>query len=288
MVITRFAPSPNGLLHLGHAYAAIFAYEAAGRGDGRFLLRIEDIDIGRARAEFEAAIHRDLAWLGLRWEFPVRRQSEHFGDYKEALAVLQAKDVIYPCFCTRKEIAAEIARSPSAPHGPDGPIYPGICRNLDAGEVASRREAGQSFALRLDVAKARQQLSGQRLTWQEGDRCEVEAEPESLGDVVLARKDTPTSYHLAVTVDDHLQGINLVTRGEDLYHATHIHRLLQALLGFQTPHYQHHRLITDPGGQRLAKRGRATSLEALRDQGMTPQAIRELLGLDDEKRPETP
>ena len=166
MVITRFAPSPNGLLHLGHAYAAIFAYEAAGRADGRFLLRIEDIDIGRAREAFEVAIYRDLAWLGLQWEDPVRRQSEHFDDYKAALAVLEAMGVIYPCFCTRKEISAEIALSPSAPHGPDGPIYPGICRNLDAGEIASRREAGQSFALRLDVAKARQRLGSTPLTWQ--------------------------------------------------------------------------------------------------------------------------
>ena len=197
MVITRFAPSPNGLLHLGHAYAAIFAYEAAHLANGRFLLRIEDIDIGRAREAFEVAIYRDLAWLGLQWEDPVRRQSEHFDDYKAALAVLEAMGVIYPCFCTRKEISAEIARSPSAPHGPDGPIYPGICRNLDAGEVASRREAGQSFALRLDVAKARRRLGSTPLTWQEGDRGEVEAEPESLGDVVLARKDSPTSYHLA-------------------------------------------------------------------------------------------
>ncbi len=214
-IVTRFAPSPTGELHVGHAYSALMAHEAAIEAGGRFLLRIENIDITRCRPEYEEAIFRDLAWLGIRWETPVRRQSEHFDDYRAALAQLDEMGVIYPCFCTRAEIAAEIARSPSAPHGPEGPLYPGTCRTLDAAERARRIAAGEPYALRLDVAAAVARV-GSALNWHDRHAGKVIAQPESLGDVVLARKDVPTSYHLAVTVDDHLQGVTLVVRGEDL------------------------------------------------------------------------
>ncbi|MDP6705544.1 MAG: tRNA glutamyl-Q(34) synthetase GluQRS [Alphaproteobacteria bacterium] len=279
MVVTRFAPSPNGPLHLGHAYAALFAHDAARRQGGRFLLRIEDIDQGRARPEFEAAILADLAWLGLDWETPVRRQSDHFADYARALERLEALGVVYPCFCTRKEIAAEVARSPSAPHGPEGPLYPGTCRGLPTPEVEARRDAGRAFALRLDIATARGLCDG-ALTWHDAERGRIEARPERLGDVVLARKDVPTSYHLAVTVDDHLQGVTLVTRGEDLVPATDVHRLLQGLLGYAVPDYHHHRLVQDPDGRRLAKRQGGGTLADLREAGVTPAEIRHRLGLD--------
>ncbi len=278
MVVTRFAPSPNGLLHLGHAYAALFAEAAARRAGGRFLLRIEDIDQGRARPEFEAAILRDLEWLGLVWETPVRRQSDHFDDYAAALDRLRGMGVVYPCFCTRKEIAEEIRRSPTAPHGPEGPLYPGTCRALSDDETAARQAAGQPFALRLDVARAMALAAGP-LLWRDAGRGEIRALPERLGDVVLARKEMPTSYHLAVTVDDHLQGVTLVTRGEDLLPATDVHRLLQALLGYVTPDYHHHALLQDPAGRRLAKRDRAATLAALREDGTAPGQVRRLVGL---------
>lgn len=278
MVVTRFAPSPNGPLHLGHAFSALFAYEAAKRAGGRFLLRIEDIDLGRCRPEFEAAILADLAWLGLDWERPVRRQSEHFDDYAAALERLDELGVLYPCFCTRQEIAAEIARSPSAPHGPEGPLYPGSCRGLARAEARRRRGAGDAFALRLDVARARALVGGD-LTWRDDEAGPVEARPERLGDVVLARKEVPTSYHLAVTVDDALQGVTLVTRGLDLFHATDVHRLLQALLGYPVPRYRHHRLIADAAGRRFAKRDRAASLAGLREAGLSPAELRRRLGL---------
>jgi glutamyl-Q tRNA(Asp) synthetase len=279
MVVTRFAPSPNGFLHLGHAYSALLAERAARLAGGRFLLRIEDIDLGRARPEFEASIYEDLAWLGLSWEQPVRRQSEHFEDYRAALSQLEALGAIYPCFCTRAEIAAEVERSQTAPHGPEGPVYPGTCRALPPAEAAARRADGALFALRLDVARARARLGGAGLAWHEEGRGRIEAMPELLGDVVLARKDVPTSYHLAVTVDDHLQGVTLVTRGEDLFHATHVHRLLQALLGYAAPAYRHHRLILGADGRRLAKRDRAQTLQALRWAGVTPEEVRRRLGL---------
>ena len=280
MVVTRFAPSPNGLLHLGHAYSALLAHEAAKRAGGRFLLRIEDIDVGRCRPEFETAIMQDLAWLGLTWEMPVRRQSEHLDDYQAALARLQGLGVLYPCFCTRKEIEAEIRRSQSAPHGPEGPVYPGVCRTLERRQSAQRMTAGEPFALRLDVARALTLAGPKPLVWNDDAAGQVAAQPAELGDVVLARKDVQTSYHLAVTVDDHLQGVTLVVRGRDLFQATHVHRLLQALLGYPTPHYQHHRLITDACGQRLAKRDRAATLAALRDSGASPADVRRLVGVD--------
>ena len=278
MIVTRFAPSPNGLLHLGHAHAALFAARAA--EGGRFLLRIEDIDEGRARPEFEAAIVGDLAWLGLDWVTPVRRQSEHIGDYRAALDRLEAAGLIYPCFCTRREIREEIARSPTAPHGPEGPLYPGTCLGLSRQARARRLAEGRSFALRLDMARARARAGGP-LAWHDRGRGRREARPERLGDVVLARKDSPTSYHLAVVVDDHLQGVDLVTRGEDLLDATDVHRLLQALLDLDLPEYHHHGLIVDEDGRRLAKRHASRTLRHLREAGESPATVRRLAGFPD-------
>ena len=270
--ITRFAPSPTGLLHLGHAYAAVFAAREAQRVGGRFLLRLEDIDATRVRPEYETATFEDLHWLGLEWELPVRRQSEHFDDYRDALAKLEARGCLYPCFCTRREILAEIAGAGQAPQGPDGPLYPGTCRARSAIESADRIAAGEAFALRLDVAKA-QALIGKPLLWRDLDHGEHLAQPAIFGDVVLARKETPTSYHLAVVVDDALQGVTLVTRGEDLLPATHLHRLLQELLGLPIPQWRHHALIVDEEGRRLAKRDNARSLRSLRESGWTPERV---------------
>ena len=279
MVVTRFAPSPTGYLHLGHAASALCGWEAARSAAGRFILRIEDIDTTRCRPEFTAAILEDLAWLGLLWEEPVRLQSQHMSDYSAALHRLEQLGVLYPCFCTRKEIAAEIANAGHAPHGPDGPLYPGTCRNLRAGERASRMGSGLPYALRLDVAKAAG-LTGS-LTWTEEGQGRIPADPLKLGDVVLARKEVPASYHLAVTVDDALQGITLVIRGEDLFHATHLHRLLQTLLGLAEPAYKHHILLTNGAGRRLAKRDGAVTLRALREAGRTPAEVRAMAGLPD-------
>ena len=274
-MVTRFAPSPTGRLHLGHAYAALFAARAA-RG-GRFLLRIEDIDATRCRPEFEQGIYDDLAWLGLTWETPVRRQSDHMADYATALERLKAQGLIYPCFCTRAEIRAEIARAGAAPHGSEGPLYPGTCRRLDAAERVERIASGTPYALRLDAEKA-SGIAGP-LTWHDRERGTIAADPRTHGDVVLARKETPTSYHLSVTLDDHLQGITLVTRGTDLFEATHVHRLLQALLGLATPDYHHHAMVAGPGGERLAKRAGAPTLQSLRDTGRTPAEVREMVGM---------
>lgn len=273
--VTRFAPSPTGHLHLGHAYSALFAADAAGSG-GRFLLRIEDIDLERCRPAFADAIFDDLAWLGLAWETPVRRQSDHLADYEAALDRLDERGLLYPCFCTRGDIRREIEAAGHAPHdipaGPDGPVYPGICRRLSAGERAARIARGDAFARRLDMAEAVRQAGP--LSWRDLDRGETAATPAIFGDVVLARKDVPTSYHLAVTLDDHLQGVSLVTRGEDLLPASHLHRLLQALLDLDVPEWRHHRLLTDAGGKRFAKRDKAVSLRELRDAGTTPAALR--------------
>ncbi|MCG8356742.1 MAG: tRNA glutamyl-Q(34) synthetase GluQRS [Kiloniellales bacterium] len=280
-VVTRFAPSPSGYLHLGHAFSALFAWQAARKAGARFLLRIEDIDIGRCRPAFETAILEDLAWLELSWETPVRRQSDHLADYREALDRLDADGLLYPCFCTRKEIQAEIARAGRAPHGPEGPLYPGICRRLSADERAARLSQGQSHALRLDMTRALARCGP--LQWCELSQPDspVKAEPETLGDVVLARKDIATSYHLAVTLDDALQGVSLVTRGEDLFHATHLHRLLQALLALPVPTWHHHRLMTDADGKRLAKRHDDLSIRALRAAGKSPAEVRAMAGFPD-------
>lgn len=275
-VVTRFAPSPNGEMHLGHAYAARLAHHAARKAGGRFLLRMEDIDRARCRPEYEAQILDDLAWLGLDWDGPVRRQSDRFAAYRAALNRLDALGVLYPCFCTRAEIRAEIAASAGAPHGPDGPLYPGTCRHLGADERGVRRASAVSYALRLDVAQALALVDGP-LTWTDVRAGGIVADPPALGDVVLARKDAPASYHLAVTVDDHAQGVTLVTRGEDLFQATHIHRLLQALLGLDVPRYRHHRLIRNDAGVRLSKRDKALSLAHLRAQGARPADIWRLI-----------
>lgn len=276
-IVTRFAPSPTGFLHLGHAYSALFAWVCARGAGGRFLLRIEDIDRSRCRPKFTDAILEDLAWLGLEWDGPVRRQSEHFDDYSGALDRLQAMGLIYPCFCTRSEIQAEIAAAEAAPHGSEGPLYPGTCRGLSAEDQQARITAGKSYALRIDMAQAAARAGP--LDWEDAEAGRVAADPLSHGDVVLARKDTPTSYHLAVTVDDALQGVTLVTRGRDLFGATHVQRLLQALLELPTPRYWHHRLLTDASGKRFAKRDRSLTLRALRDSGKTPAEVRELAGI---------
>jgi glutamyl-Q tRNA(Asp) synthetase len=280
-IVTRFAPSPTGLLHIGHAYSAMFAESAAREADGRFLLRIEDIDTGRCRPEFETAIFEDLKWLGLRWETPVRRQSDHMADYAGALEILQQGDLLYPCFCTRKDLRREAAASASAPHGPDGPLYPGTCRNLTQRERQNLVDSGASYALRLDMAKAVRKLDGDRslepLTFADQARGRVIVEPHGCGDVVLARKDIRTSYHLAVVVDDALQGVTLVTRGEDLLHATHVHRVLQSLLKFPEPTYHHHPLLRDSSGERFAKRTPGATLASLRNSGATAMDIHAMI-----------
>jgi glutamyl-Q tRNA(Asp) synthetase len=270
MIVTRFAPSPTGYLHLGHVRSAWEGWHAAREAGGRFLLRIEDIDRGRCRPEFDTAIREDLTWLGFDWDGAVRRQSEHFTDYRAALDRLHGEGLLYPCFCTRRDIQAEIARAGGAPQGDDGPLYPGTCKRRSASERADRIAAGADYALRLDVAAAMAHAGA--LDWSEGGR-RITADPGALGDVVLARKDVPTSYHLAVTVDDALQGVTLVTRGVDLFAATHIHRLLQAILDLPTPVYRHHPLVTDVSGRRLAKRDHALTIKAMRDAGTTPTQI---------------
>jgi glutamyl-Q tRNA(Asp) synthetase len=276
-LVTRFAPSPTGWLHLGHAFAALVAFEEARKGQGRFLLRLEDIDTSRSRPEYELAIDEDLHWLGLAWELPVRKQSGHFAEYRAALNKLESLGVLYPCFCTRREIQEEIARAGQAPHGPDGPMYPGTCKKLSRDEAKTRMAEGRDYALRLDVEQALE-LAGRNLSWEDLAHGRLAADPTPLGDVVLARKDTPTSYHLAVVVDDAAQGITLITRGEDLLPATHLHRVLQQLLGLPAPKWKHHRLITDENGKRLAKRDDARSLRALRESGWTPRRVRTELG----------
>lgn len=262
-IITRFAPSPTGRLHLGHAYAALFAWRCARRAGGRFLLRLEDIDPGRCRPEYAAAILEDLAWLGLDWD-GLRVQSGHLPEYRAVLEALAARGLTYPCFCTR----ADIARAAAAPHGPQG-VYPGTCRTLDPALRAARIEAGSAFATRLDVARAL--VATGPLSFQEDGRRPCD--PARFGDIVLARRDAPASYHLCVTHDDALQGVTLVTRGVDLQPATDVQRLLQALMGWPEPQYRHHRLLLDSTGRRLAKRDHAATLAGLRDAGVTPADI---------------
>lgn len=287
MIATRFAPSPTGFLHLGHAYAALFAWQAAQVSAGQFVLRIEDIDLVRSRPEFEQAIFEDLAWLGLRWDEPVRRQSRHFGDYAAAIAKLETMGLVYPCFCTRKEIEAEIARSAEAPELSDfsAALYPGNCKRLARDERARRIAAGAPYALRLDCAKAMAAIGSQILAFDEkgegpnGETGHQVAHPELIGDIVLARKDRPASYHVAVVTDDALQEITLVTRGHDLFPATHIQRLLQALLGLPAPEYAHHRLVLDPQGRKFSKRDGAVTLRNLRQSGAAPADIRSIVGM---------
>jgi glutamyl-Q tRNA(Asp) synthetase len=278
MFVTRFAPSPTGYLHLGHAFAALTA-DAAGE---RFLVRIEDVDSTRSRPEFEAAIFEDLAWLGVAWEKPVLRQSERFAAYREALGALNARGLLYPCFCTRKDIADEVARSAEAPQGPEGPFYPGTCRKLPQEERSRRMERETAFAWRLDSAKAARQVGALSFiecgTSPDGEQGTVAVRGGLLGDVVLARKEMPASYHLAVIVDDAFQGVNLVTRGNDLFVSTHLQRVLQALLSLSEPRYAHHRLILDESGRKFSKRDYAVTLRSLRESGVTPSQLRANLG----------
>jgi glutamyl-Q tRNA(Asp) synthetase len=272
-VVTRFAPSPTGPLHLGHAFSALLAHRFARKREGTFLLRIEDIDPTRARPEHVEAIFEDLAWLGVEWDGEVLLQSSRLAFYAEALARLKSAGLVYPCFCTRSDIRREIAASATAPHGPDGPLYPGTCRALPPGE-RDRRLSMEAHAWRLDVARAADTAGP--LYWRDGD-TEVQAEPAAFGDVVLARKDAPVSYHLAVTVDDTAQGVTDVVRGRDLYAATDVHRLLQALLGLPTPLYHHHVLLRGSDGTRLAKRTGAPTLRGLREAGADPRQLAEAL-----------
>ncbi len=276
-LVTRFAPSPTGLLHLGHAHAALFAWRRARAAGGRFLLRLEDIDATRCRAAFADAILEDLAWLGLDWDGAVRVQSAHMDEYAGVLAALRGRGLLYPCFCTRADIQRELAAAAAAPHGPEGVVYPGTCRHLDEGERAARIGAGMPYALRLDMAAALAAV-GRGLCFHDEGAGEVAAEPGAFGDVVLARKDTPASYHLCVTHDDALQGVTLVTRGVDLLAATHVHVVLQALMGWPAPAYAHHGLLTDAGGRRLAKRDRAATLRDLRAAGRSAAEVRALAG----------
>lgn len=283
--VFRFAPSPNGYLHLGHALSALLNFEMARAAGGRFLLRIEDIDAARCRPEYEDAIYDDLAWLGIAWEEPVRRQSAHLDGYRAALARLDG--LVYPSFESRGEIArlvAERERHGSWPRDPDGaPLYPGDARSLSDAERKRRMQAGEPYALRLDTAAAMARTGP--LTWIEtgagpgGETGVVTGAPQRWGDVVLARKDTPTSYHLSVVIDDALQGVTQVVRGQDLFRSTDVHRLLQALLDLPTPQYHHHDLILGADGQKLSKSTRATALRALRADGADPIDIRKLVGL---------
>jgi len=270
--VFRFAPSPNGYLHLGHAYSALLNADLARASGGRLMLRIEDIDETRCRPEYEAAIYEDLRWLGLTWQEPARRQSEHYADYRAALDTLDALGLIYPAFESR----AEIARA-AAGRDPDGaPLYNGAGKSLSAAERKRRVEAGEPYALRLDMVAALARTGA--LTWNEAD-TPVTAVPAAWGDVILARKETPTSYHLSVVVDDAAQGITDVVRGEDLYHSTSVHRVLQTLLGLPAPRYRHHRLILDADGKKLSKSTQATGLRELRAQGKTPVDIRNMVGI---------
>jgi glutamyl-Q tRNA(Asp) synthetase len=285
--VFRFAPSPNGYLHLGHAYSALLNFDLARQAGGRFLLRIEDIDATRCRPEFEAAIYEDLGWLGISWEAPVRRQSEHFSAFREAVEKLSALGLIYPAFESRTEIARLVAEreiSSAWPRDPDGaPLYPGAAKSLSAEARRQLIAQGVPCALRLDMEAALTQVAA--LSWVEhgagphGETGIVTARPQAWGDVILARKETPTSYHLSVVIDDALQGVTDVVRGADLFWSTSVHRLLQSLLGFPQPAYRHHRLVLDSSGQKLAKSTKATALRDLRAAGATPADIRSLVEL---------
>ena len=281
--VFRFAPSPNGYLHLGHAYSALMNEKLARQAGGKLLLRIEDIDVGRCRPEYEAAIHDDLDWLGLRFDGEPRRQSDHFSDYALAVERLAAKGLVYPCVCTRAEIARAATERFEWPRDPDGaPVYPGTCKRLRDDEPALReRGAGRYAAQRLDMNEALAE-AGARIGWREygetGAARDVSGEPNIWGDVVLARKDVPASYHIAVVVDDALQGVTDVVRGTDLLAATSLHRLLQILLGLPAPDYHHHDLVRDGDGAKMSKSALSKPLRSLRAEGATPEDIRRRLG----------
>jgi len=275
MIVTRFAPSPTGHLHIGHAYAALVAYTKAQQAGGKFILRVEDIDPTRCKDVFIKAISEDLSWLGLRWEEPVYRQSEHIEQYVTILDQLRDRDLLYPCFCSRHEVILEARASGYAPHltiaGNEAPFYAGTCRHLSVDERRRRMDERQAANWRLDVKKAFD-LTGV-LSWYEQGKGNIIARPLDFGDVVLARKDVPTSYHLSVTVDDYRQGISLVTRGDDLMNVTSIHRLLQALLGYPAPEYYHHPLLKDSSGRRYSKRDQSMTIRSLREKGLTAHEI---------------
>ena len=284
--VFRFAPSPNGYVHLGHALSALMNFDMARASGGRLLLRIEDIDHTRCRPEFEAAIYEDLAWLGIAWEQPVLRQSEHLDRYRATLAQLDRAGLVFPTFESRAEIARLVAERDAGgtpwPRDPDGaPLYPGQGRKISVDERGRRIAAGDPYALRLDMAAAIARTG--ELSWREVDETlvshDVSAAPAAWGDVILGRKETPTSYHLSVVVDDALQGVTHVVRGQDLAAATAVHRMLQTLLGLPAPAYRHHRLILGPDGQKLAKSTGATALRSLRAEGATPADIRRIVGL---------
>jgi glutamyl-Q tRNA(Asp) synthetase len=285
--VFRFAPSPNGYLHLGHAFSALLNFDLARQTGGRLLLRIEDIDTIRCKPEFETAIYQDLGWLGMAWEEPVRRQSEHLADYREALEKLSARDLLYPSFETRAEIAKLVAQREASgrwPRDPDGaPLYPGAAKLLSSHERARLLESDAPYALRLDMAAAC--AAAGDLGWREhgegpdGETGAATARPQAWGDVILARKETPTSYHLSVVIDDALQGVTEVVRGQDLFWSTSVHRLLQQLLGLPQPTYRHHRLVLDGAGRKLSKSTEATGLRELRAGGATLADIRRLVGL---------
>lgn len=286
--VFRFAPSPNGRLHLGHAYSALLNQRLAGRFGGELLLRIEDIDLTRCRHEFEQGIYDDLAWLGISFPPGVRRQSRHFDDYRRALGRLDAMGLVYPCFCSRQQVKEAVGRCEAEsgmpwPCDPDGaPLYPGTCRDLSEAEARRRRTAGEPHVLRLAMDRALARVAGAALVYrlfdETGAQRDVTVDPAGWGDVVLARKDVPTSYHLSVVVDDALQGVSHVVRGRDLEAATGIHVLLQRLLDLPTPRYHFHRLLNDETGQKLAKSRLSRSLADLRADGATPEAIRRQLG----------
>lgn len=274
--ITRFAPSPTGYLHVGHALSAWFAWEQG----SQCLLRIEDIDRTRCKPVFTDAVYEDLQWLGLTWPMPVRKQSDHFSDYRAVLDRLQSLGLMYPCFCTRKDIADEVARSPHAPHQGEEMMYPQICKRLSAGERQERMAAGEAYALRLDVAEAVRRCTGP-LYWFDRTQGRQRAMPEMFGDVVLARKDTPASYHLCVTHDDALQNISCVTRGQDLFSATHLHRLLQEILGYPVPEYHHHPLLMDKSGKKFSKRDHALTIREIRNKGFSADQLRDMIHSQD-------
>lgn len=280
----RFAPSPTGLLHLGHAFSALSGWRRLRQAGGRFLLRIEDIDPERCRAHFTAAILEDLAWLGLDWDESPRLQSQHLACYRALLDRLRDDGLVYPCFCSRSAVLAEQAEAAHAPHrAPDGALlYPGTCRRLDPLLRSDRLAAGAPHLLRLDMQAALRRIRGRRLTYEDVDAPsaarQVACHPEAFGDVVLGRRDVAASYHLCATHDDWRQGVSLVTRGEDLRPATSLHRLLQALVGWPAPAYAHHRLLRDAAGRRLSKRDAAVTLGALRAAGNTPARVREMAG----------
>ncbi|MBE2190875.1 MAG: tRNA glutamyl-Q(34) synthetase GluQRS [Alphaproteobacteria bacterium] len=278
---TRFAPSPTGFLHIGHAASVWTVWEDAGQSPENFLLRIEDIDQTRCKPEFEQSIYEDLAWLGLSWKPPILRQSEHFKDYKNTLDTLHQKGLIYPCFCTRKEIELEILYSATAPHGTEGLIYPGTCRHLSHSQQTEKMNASIPYALRLDTHKAWSHLSTHQLYWHDRIKGKQETTEKlllsSLGDPVLARKDTPASYHLCVTHDDNLQDISLITRGKDLFFSTHLHRLLQELLSYNVPEYHHHPLLTDNHGKQFSKRNHSLTLRDLRNKGLEVKTLRNMI-----------